>query len=101
MKTLQDLKRDFQPSDSCHYQSAIPLFRYYEDLKDGFTVTDFEIHVDHDGFDEYGPESDMMTVIVTITSKKETRKHTWYWEEWYNGSSEKAVMTGDKRLRKT
>ena len=101
MKTLKDLKRDFHPCDSRHYQSAIPIFHYYEDIKDDFTVTDFEIHVDHDGCDEIGPESDLMTVIVTVTSKKETRKHTWYWEEWYSNSPEQAMMTGDKLLGKT
>lgn len=45
-------------------------------------------YVNHDGYDEYGPESDLIDLYLLVENKKSGKifYQRWYGENWFDGS---------------
>ena len=61
--------------------SIQPILNYYKNTEHKFVKA--KITIDHDGYDEFGPESDLVTIEVISNCNGSSTKQKWYWEDWF------------------
>jgi len=44
--------------------------------------------IEHDGYDRYGPESDLFTLYIFTKEDKEYVLYRYYYEYWYDGNQQ-------------
>jgi hypothetical protein len=68
-----------------------------DQLKQQYELVSYYEHYSHDGYDRYGPESDLMTLFVQIKgadSNSPYEYHEYYTENWYKGEEVAYELVG-------
>jgi hypothetical protein len=63
---------------------GIQCINKYEE-NDNINIIDYQEKLDHDGYDKYGPESDLWDLFILYKNKVSGEHFVdWYnWEDWY------------------
>ena len=91
LKKLDDVANYFY-SDR-NLESIEPILDYYK--TSGHKFIRANITIDHDGYDTYGPESDLITISVIASFNGETYRQKWYWEDWFQDTIPSAELIED------